>query len=81
MEERITAKQDRTIETGAHSGQEHAYLVAVDTDKPNDLWSVEDSLSELGALARTAGADVVGSLIQRLHHPDVATYLGKGRAQ
>ncbi len=81
MEERITAKQDRTIETGAHSGQEHAYLVAVDTDKPNELWSVEDSLSELGALARTAGADVVGSLIQRLRHPDVATYLGKGRAQ
>ena len=81
MEERITAKQDRTIETGAHSGQEHAYLVAVDNDKPNDLWSVEDSLSELGALARTAGADVVGSLIQRLRHPDVATYLGKGRAQ
>jgi GTPase len=81
VEERITAKQDRTIETGAHSGQEHAYLVAVDSDKPNDLWSVEDSLSELGALARTAGADVVGSLIQRLHHPDVATYLGKGRAQ
>ena len=81
VEGRITAKQDHTIETGAHGGPEHAYLVAVDTDKPDDLWSVEDSLSELGALARTAGADVVGSLIQRLHHPDVATYLGRGRAQ
>src|SRR5579872_3114547 len=81
VEGRITAKQDHTIETGAHGGPEHAYLVAVDTDKPDDLWSVEDSLSELGALARTAGADVVGSLIQRLHHPDVATYPGRGRAQ
>ena len=38
-------------------------------------------MSELGALARTAGADVVGTMIQRLHHPDVATYIGKGRAQ
>ncbi|TMC66167.1 MAG: GTPase HflX, partial [Chloroflexota bacterium] len=37
--------------------------------------------SELKALASTAGADVVGTMIQRLHHPDVATYIGKGRAQ
>jgi GTP-binding protein HflX len=45
------------------------------------LWSVEDSLSELGTLARTAGAEVVGTMIQRMRHPDVATYIGKGRAQ
>lgn len=38
-------------------------------------------MSELGTLARTAGADVVGTMIQRLRHPDVATYIGKGRAQ
>jgi GTP-binding protein HflX len=38
-------------------------------------------LSELGALARTAGADVVGTMIQRLRHPDGATYIGRGRAQ
>ncbi len=38
-------------------------------------------MSELGTLARTAGADVVGTIIQRLRHPDVATYTGKGRAQ
>ena len=50
-------------------------------DENESLWSVEDSLSELGALARTAGAEVVGSMIQRLRHPDAATYLGKGRAQ
>lgn len=38
-------------------------------------------MNELGTLARTAGAEVVGSMIQRLRHPDVATYIGKGRAQ
>ncbi|HET8842142.1 MAG TPA: GTPase HflX [Ktedonobacteraceae bacterium] len=63
------------------TGQERAYLVAVEHDENESLWSVEDSLSELGTLARTAGAQVVGTLIQRLHHPDVATYLGKGRVQ
>ncbi len=55
--------------------------MAVEQDESESLWSVEDSLNELGTLARTAGAQVVGTMIQRLRHPDVATYLGKGRAQ
>jgi len=55
--------------------------VAVERDKDESLWSVEDSLNELGTLARTAGAEVVGRMIQRMRHPDVATYIGKGRAQ
>ena len=45
------------------------------------MWSAEDSVSELGTLARTAGAKVVGTMIQRLSHPDGSTYVGKGRAQ
>ncbi|HEY6540035.1 MAG TPA: GTPase HflX [Ktedonobacteraceae bacterium] len=55
--------------------------MAVDQEESDSLWSVEDSLNELGTLARTAGAEVVGSMIQRMRHPDVATYIGKGRAQ
>jgi GTP-binding protein HflX len=65
----------------SRGGHEHAMLVAVDQNESESLWSVEDSLSELGTLARTAGAEVVGTMIQRLRHPDVATYIGKGRAQ
>ena len=53
----------------------------MEQDESESLWSVEDSLNELGILARTAGARVVGSMIQRLRHPDGATYIGKGRAQ
>ena len=45
------------------------------------MWSVEDSLNELAALAHTAGAEVIGTMVQRLRHPDVVTYIGKGRAQ
>ncbi|HLZ58860.1 MAG TPA: GTPase HflX [Ktedonosporobacter sp.] len=55
--------------------------MAVEADDQDSVWGVEDSLSELGTLARTAGAAVVGTLLQRLPHPDVATYVGKGRAQ
>jgi GTP-binding protein HflX len=36
-------------------------------------------LDELEELARTAGAEVVGRLSQRIDHPDPRTYLGRGK--
>lgn len=76
-----TSKHQHFYETGINSGPERAYLIAVDSDQQESVWGAEDSLNELGVLARTAGASVIGSLIQRLSHPDVQTYLGKGRTQ
>ena len=64
-----------------NKGPERAYLVAVDAVEQDTMWSAEDSLSELAALAKTAGATVIGTMIQRLSHPDLNTYVGKGRAQ
>ena len=40
-----------------------------------------DALEELDGLARTAGARVVGRLIQRRPTPDKTTYLGKGKVE
>ena len=40
---------------------------------------MEDSIEELAQLAGTAGASVVGRLIQRLPVPSKAHYLGKGK--
>jgi GTP-binding protein HflX len=76
-----TTKSDRLIETGVNRGLERAYLVAVEAAEQDGMWSVEDSLLELEALAQTAGAEVVGTMIQRLPHADPQTYVGKGRAQ
>jgi len=59
---------------------EKAFLVAVDTgDDPG--WSAEDSLSELAALAATAGAEVVGAEWQNRRHVDPNWYVGKGKAE
>jgi GTPase len=69
------------IDVSTRAQAERAYLVAVEQDESESLWSVEDSLQELGTLARTAGAQVVGTMVQRLRHPDVVTYLGKGKVQ
>lgn len=46
---------------------------------PNSKHDPDDPLGELKALADTAGAEVVGTLIQNRKHPDFTTYLGKGK--
>jgi len=47
----------------------------------NSLAVVEADLDELEELVGTAGADVVGRVIQRREQPDPATFLGRGKAQ
>lgn len=53
--------------------------MAVATKGSPEKWSAEDSLEELAQLAGTAGADVVGNLIQRLPTPSKTHYLGRGK--
>lgn len=59
---------------------ERAFLIGIDPVR-RAHWPVDRSLDELAALARTAGAEVVGSTYQRRERPDPEWYLGKGRAQ
>jgi GTP-binding protein HflX len=59
---------------------ERAILVGVEIKGDPHLWSVADSLEELGLLARTAGAEVVSTLSQRLDRRTNA-YLGKGKLE
>ena len=58
---------------------ERAFLIGLD-DPGDGRWPIERSLAELGALAETAGAVVVGSTFQRRARPDPVWYFGKGRA-
>ena len=46
-----------------------------------DVEQTEFDLDELALLVDTAGADVVGRVVQRRVAPDPATYLGKGKAE
>ncbi len=59
---------------------EKAFLVAVDTGE-DPGWNAEESLTELAALADTAGADVVGAEWQNRRHVDPNWYVGKGKAE
>jgi GTP-binding protein HflX len=75
-----TTKTDRIISLKDDQRPERAFLIAVEIPAADSLWDAHDSLDELAALARTAGAEVVGSAVQRLSRPNSALYIGRGRA-
>jgi GTP-binding protein HflX len=56
-------------------------LVAVASRVSSHDWSVTDSLEELAHLTKTAGANVVGTVTQRLDAPSPAYYIGRGKIE
>ena len=56
--------------------KERVILVGV---QENDAEPEEESLDELAELARTAGAEVAGRLIQKREAMHPVTYIGKGK--
>ena len=59
---------------------EKVILVAVCTDGMDEQ-DVANSLDELAELAETAGAEVVGRMVQNLPHFNTATYIGSGKVE
>jgi GTP-binding protein HflX len=58
---------------------ERVVLVGVWTE--GSVSDAENSLSELAALAETAGSQVLEGLIQRRSRPDTATFIGRGKVE
>ena len=56
-------------------------MAAEARDGGNDGWTSQDSLDELALLTDTAGAKVVGQVVQRLQRPNSAYYVGRGKVQ
>lgn len=70
-------KGDRYMHETEHI-EEKVILVGIDTGNPDQA---ERSLDELAELARTAGAEVAGRLIQARESAHPATYIGKGKLE
>ena len=70
-------KESRMAEQHAESSSERALLVSLDTGD----FDAQVSLEELAELARAAGAEVRGSVLQRRSAPDPATCIGAGRLE
>lgn len=77
-ESRPKLREPRREELTVHS--EAAVLVGVDLpSRPLD--ASPEPLAELRGLAKTAGARVLGNVLQRRQTPDQTTYLGKGKVE
>lgn len=63
------------METNLENKTEQALLISVDTGD----FDAEASIEELAELAKTAGADVQGMMIQKRDTPVGATFVGAGR--
>ena len=79
MIERILGKKTRGHSLA--SGPERAMLVSLNWGDPHARWTAEDSIQELGQLAETAGAEVVGKFVQSRPKPDPVFFIGKGKVQ
>ena len=77
----MTITKGKVVPVSAVRGPERAILVGAEVRRPGRRsWTLEDSVAELAALTASAGADVVGTLLQRLHKP-THVYVGKGKLQ
>jgi GTP-binding protein HflX len=61
--------------------EERVFLIGVEIKRSRSLLSVEESLAELARLADTAGAQVVGQLLQRVDRINPATFVGSGKVK
>ena len=84
--ERRRAEAERIEEGAPREGVaifrpvEKAVLVALH-ETSQTAHDVDASLDELELLVDTAGSETVGRIIQKRDHPDVATFIGRGKVQ
>jgi len=58
-----------------------AFLVGAEIHGQQHSLTLADSMTELSLLAVTAGLDVLGTLTQKLEHPNVETFIGPGKVE
>jgi len=76
IEQEFSAKSDLIIS----SDKERAILVSLQTSELSSF-ETNESLFELEQLTATAGAEVIGKIIQRKVSPDSGTYIGSGKVK
>jgi GTP-binding protein HflX len=73
-------KEGGALTSGARAARDHAQSVTLEARHARaPQVSAEESLAELHELATSAGAEVVGELVQHRDKPDPATLIGRGK--
>jgi len=79
QEERFKPILIDTSRTERLERPERAILVGVIL--PGGEFNIDDPLDEIRGLAKTAGLEVVGTMLQKRHQVDIATYIGSGKVE
>lgn len=72
-------KRGKNLPGGAQAARDAAATAPRVNSEPQ--FSAEESLDELRDLALSAGAEIVGEILQRRDRPDPATLIGKGKLE
>ncbi len=73
-----SARRDQRLTSGAQAARDAA---APSRPSSQPKFSAEESLGELRDLAISAGADIVGEILQHRDRPDPATLIGRGKLE
>jgi GTP-binding protein HflX len=74
-------KEDTRTPKLAHARAARAAAETVHADDQRISFGAEDSLAELRELTESAGAQIVGEVLQRRDKPDPATLIGRGKVE
>ena len=69
---------DRMTDKGS---EQRDRVILIEVRTPQSEVDEQDSLDELASLADTAGAEVLGTVIQNLENPEPGTYIGRGKIE
>jgi GTP-binding protein HflX len=70
----------KELKDTSHS-KEKAVLIGVEVKRDKSGWTLTSSLDELASLTDSAGAEVVGSIVQKMDAPSANLYIGSGKLQ
>ena len=73
-----TSRRDQRLTSGVQAARDAS---AASRPSSQPKFSAEESLEELRDLAISAGAEIVGEILQHRHKPDPATLIGKGKLE
>ncbi len=78
----VSAQAQAARDAAPNAGEKPQSAGKASTNKPSILeFDAEESLAELRTLAGSAGAKVVGEILQRRDRPDPATLIGAGKLE
>jgi GTP-binding protein HflX len=63
------------------NSKEKAVLIGVEVKRDKSGWTLSSSMDELASLADSAGAEVVGSIVQKMDASSANLYIGSGKLQ